>query len=113
MHRVGWRMIGYFPWLAIQIVKANIDVARRILAPGYRISPTLVRIQALPKSDVGVVTLANSITLTPGTISIRVRKGMILVHGIAREATEELEEGEMNRRVAALEGGDPPCTPQS
>lgn len=112
MYQIAWRFPVYFPWLLLQIFKANLDVARRILAPGYRISPTLVRIKALPTSDAGVATLANSITLTPGTISIRVRHGYILVHGLSRDATEELQEGEMNRRVAALEGGTT-CTPSS
>ena len=104
LFRIGVRLPGYVPWLIIQIILANLDVARRILSPGYRISPTLVRIKALAKTDAGVTTLANSITLTPGTISVRVRGGYILVHGISKEATAELEEGEMNRRVARLEG---------
>jgi multicomponent Na+:H+ antiporter subunit E len=109
---IGWRIAGYFPWLIVQIVKANLDVARRILAPGCPISPTLVRIKALQKSDVGVTAFANSITLTPGTITIRAVDGMVLVHGISKEATEDLQEGEMNRRVAALEGKTT-CTPSS
>lgn len=93
----------YWLWLLIEIVKANIDVTKRVL--GFSpISPTMVRIKTSQKSDLGLVIFANSITLTPGTISIDVEKnGYILVHSISLAGTKGLEGGEMDRRVAALE----------
>ena len=94
----------YWPWLGWQIVKANIDVARRILAPGLPISPTVVKVKASQKSEVGKVMYANSITLTPGTISMRLEGDEIEVHALTREAAEELLQGEMDRRVSAVEG---------
>ena len=94
----------YWPWLGWQIVKANIDVARRILAPGLPISPTVVKVKASQKSEVGKVMYANSITLTPGTISMRLEGDEIEVHALTREAAEELRQGEMDRRVSAVEG---------
>ena len=93
----------YWPWLLWEIVKANIDVTKRVLgfAP---ISPTMVRIKATQKTDLGLVIFANSITLTPGTISMDVEHdGHILVHAISKEGTVGLEGGEMDRRVTALE----------
>lgn len=97
--------IVYWPWLLWEIVKANIDVSRRVLFPSAGISPTMVRIKASQKTDLGLVTFANSITLTPGTISIDVEQdGHILVHSISREGAETLEGGEMDRRVTAMEG---------
>ncbi len=93
-----------WPWLGWQIVKANIDVARRILAPGLPISPTVVKVKASQKSEVGKVMYANSITLTPGTISMRLEGDEIEVHALTREAAEELQQGEMDRRVSAVEG---------
>ena len=94
----------YWPWLGWQIVKANIDVARRILAPGLPISPTVFRVKASQKSEVGKVMYANSITLTPGTVSMRLEGDEIEVHALSREAAEELRQGEMDRRVSAVEG---------
>lgn len=95
--------ILYWPWLLWEIAKANVDVTKRVLglAP---ISPTMVQIQATQKTDLGLVIFANSITLTPGTISIDVEEdGQILVHAIAQEGTVDLEGGEMDRRVTAME----------
>ena len=93
----------YWPWLLWEIVKANLDVTKRVLgfAP---ISPTMVRIKATQKTDLGLVTFANSITLTPGTISIDVEQdGYILVHALSHDGAKGVSDGEMDRRVTALE----------
>lgn len=96
--------VTYWPWLIWQIVLANIDVTRRVLSPGRAISPTLVRLKASQKSDVALVTYANSITLTPGTISVDVDPGEILVHALSRDGAEDLKRGEMDRRVTRMAG---------
>ena len=98
------RALTYWPWLMIEIIKANIDVARCVLAPGLPISPTLVRVTATQKSDLGLVIYANSITLTPGTISVDVEPGEILVHALTRAGADALETGEMDRRVTRMVG---------
>ena len=99
-----WNALVYWVWLAWQIVLANLDVARRVLSPSLPISPTMIRIKASQKSDLGQVIYANSITLTPGTISIDVEDGEILVHALTREAAQSLEDGEMDRRVTMMAG---------
>jgi multicomponent Na+:H+ antiporter subunit E len=97
------KVILYWPWLFWEIVKANIDVTKRVLGLA-EISPTMVRIKATQKTDLGLVIFANSITLTPGTISIDVEEdGHILVHAISRDGTEGLEGGDMDRRVTEME----------
>ena len=101
---LSWRVLGYWPWLFKEIAKSAWDVARIIVAPRLPISPTLVRVQPTQKSAVGVVTYANSITLTPGTISVEVARGEILVHALTRESAAGLLEGEMDRRVTRFEG---------
>jgi len=101
--RVGWRLLTYFPWLAWEIVKANWDVAWRILHPGLPISPTLFVVTSTQKSDVGRVTYANSITLTPGTVTVDLEGDKFTVHALTRGAAEALMEGEMDRRVTAVE----------
>jgi len=102
--RLSWRVLLYWPWLFKEIAKSAWDVTKIILDPRLPISPTLVRAPASQKSTVGVVTFANSITLTPGTISIDVGRGEILVHALTREGADALLEGEMDRRVTRFEG---------
>ncbi len=104
---LGWRIIAYWPWLFIEIVKANIDVIRRLLRANPDISPTLVRSQTMQRTDLGRVIYANSITLTPGTISIEAsEKGScIWVHAIERAGAEGFADDEMNRKVAWFEKG--------
>ena len=97
-----WGALIYWPWLFKEIILANIDVARRVLSPTLNISPTLVRLKASQRSDLGQVIYANSITLTPGTVSIDVANGEILVHAISLEGAEALIEGEMDRRVCQM-----------
>lgn len=101
---LSWRLILYWPWLFKEIAKSAWDVARIILSPRLPISPTLVRAKTSQKTTVGLVTYANSITLTPGTISVDVKKGEILVHALTRDGAAGLLEGEMDRRVTRFEG---------
>ena len=101
---LGLRGLTYWFWLAWEIVKANLDVARRIVDPRMPISPTLFKVKTSQKSELGQVAYANSITLTPGTVSLWVGFDEILVHAISREGAEALIEGEMDRRATRLEG---------
>lgn len=101
---LGWRIIFYWVWLGWEIAKANVDVARRIIDPKLPIDPVLVEIKTSQKSELGQVIYANSITLTPGTVSVRVRKDVILVHAVAESLADDLAGGEMDRRVTAVEG---------
>ena len=95
----------YAPWLAGQIVSASVDVARRIVDPRLPISPSIIHVEADQRSAVGRVSYANSITLTPGTISLDVADNQIEVHALTEQAAEQLTRGEMARRVCAMEDG--------
>jgi multicomponent Na+:H+ antiporter subunit E len=97
----SWR---YLPWLLTEIVKSNIDVAKIILDPALPMRPHIVRTQASQRTDVGKVIFANSITLTPGTITLAVRRGEMVVHALDDPFADGLETGEMNQRVCRLEG---------
>ncbi len=98
--------IRYLGWLTLEVIKSNLDVSRRILSPRLPISPTVVWVPASQKSEIGRVIFANSITLTPGTVSIDVQAGEIEVHALSKEGADALLEGEMNRRVRAIEWED-------
>ena len=80
------------------------DVAKRILSPRLPISPRVIRVKAGQQSDLARVIYANSITLTPGTVSLSLEGDEIEVHALTREAAEELESGKMDRRVTRTEG---------
>lgn len=95
----------YVPWLAKEVFLANVDVAKRTLTPGRpNVSPELFDVETSQRSDLGRVLYANSITLTPGTVSIRVYGHKITVHAIAEEVADGLRAGDMDRRVTRFEG---------
>ena len=98
------RFIRFLPWLLWQIVLANIDLALRTLHPKMPINPILINIKNNLKTDLGMVILANSITLTPGTVTIDVNKNEFLVHVISEKAAQSLISGEMQARVKKIEG---------
>jgi len=97
-------VLFYWFWLAREIIKSNIDVARRVLAPGLPISPNVFTVRATQQSDLGRVTYANSITLVPGTVAMDVDEDVITVHALTQEAAADLKRGEMNRRVCHVVG---------
>jgi len=105
---LGWRILPYWFWLMVEIVKANIAVAKLILDPKMPITPTIVRVPTSQHTELGQVIFANSITLTPGTVSVRVTGNEILVHAVAKDMADDLLGGEMDRRVTKMEGGPVP-----
>ncbi|MDP6515809.1 MAG: Na+/H+ antiporter subunit E [Alphaproteobacteria bacterium] len=101
---LGWRLPGYWLWLLAEIVKANIDVARRVVDPSLPIDPRLFEVPAHQKTDLGRVIYANSITLTPGTLSTDVSRDKIQVHALSGAGEDDLRTGTMDAKVCALEG---------
>lgn len=100
---LGFRVFFYLPWLFKEIVLSNLAVAKVILSPTLPIHPRILRVSASQKTQVGQVIYANSITLTPGTVTLDVRDGEFLVHALTTDSAEGLLGGEMDRRVAHLE----------
>ena len=99
-----WRAVFlYWPWLVWQIARSAWDVAKVIVHPRLPISPTLVRFKPSQRSVVGLVLHANSITLTPGTITIEAASGEFLVHGLTRSGAEGCVDSEMDQRLVRLE----------
>ena len=102
--QLGWRIVAYWVWLSKEIVKSAWDVSRIIVNPRLPISPTLVTFRPSQKTTVGLVIHANSITLTPGTITIDAGKDEFLVHALTRSGAEGVTTGDMDRRVSDCEG---------
>ena len=99
------RALAYWPWLLKEIVVANIDVAKAILRRSMAIAPTVFTVKGSQKSELGRVIYANSITLTPGTVTIALDGEELTVHALTPAGREGVESGEMDRRIAWLEGG--------
>jgi len=94
-----WRFLQYIPWLFYRIVLANLHVVYLIFRPG-EIRPRLVRFKTSLTGDLSRVTLGNSITLTPGTLTLDIDAGEFYVHVLSDKAAEDVVTGEMERRVA-------------
>ncbi|SMC80204.1 Na+/H+ antiporter subunit E [Papillibacter cinnamivorans] len=111
------KLIAYCVWLLIEIVKANIQVAMVVLNPKLPIDPCLVRFRMDFQNPLADFVLANSITLTPGTVTIDVRDGEYYIHCLTAAAADgvRLQENgkpcDMACRVAKLFGEEilPPC----
>lgn len=99
------RLMTYLPWLFYQIYLANIYVVKLALHPRMsdRIYPHIVKFRTKLKKDVSVFTFANSITLTPGTITVLVEGDYFYVHAIDIPVAESLP-GEMETRVGHIFG---------
>ncbi len=100
------RFARYIPWLMVQIIKANLHVTYLVFHPRMMelIDPQIVKFGSILESDLGLVTFANSITLTPGTITVCVTvDGDFKVHAIDKASGDPLP-GEMERRIARAFG---------
>ncbi len=96
-------LFTYVPWLLKEIVKSGLDVSWRVLHPALPISPAMVEFSPSQTTAVGLVIHANSITLTPGTITVVVDQGRFLVHALSAQAADGLAGSEMDQRCQALE----------
>ncbi|MDA8020696.1 MAG: Na+/H+ antiporter subunit E [Thermoanaerobaculia bacterium] len=105
-----FRTLGYVPWLAMQVVSASLVVLKHAWWPGAEISPKTARIDSTTLSDVGIVSYANSITLTPGTLSLEAESAedgvtaSILVHSLTAAGLDDLRSGAMDARIVRVEG---------
>ncbi|MEJ2309266.1 MAG: Na+/H+ antiporter subunit E [Gammaproteobacteria bacterium] len=100
--RPGPGVLRYFAWLMWQVVLSNIDVARRIWHPSLPIRPTWQRLDTSVSTPLEKTLYANSITLTPGTLTTDVREDHFMIHSLSPEGIEELRKGEMEKRIRRL-----------
>lgn len=104
--QLGGRFWLYLPWLMKEIFVANVAVAKVILHPKLPISPFTVIFHGSQKTDIGRFIYANSITLTPGTITTGVEGQDFEIHALTYADVDGREEDEMDRRVTWVEQGD-------
>ncbi len=87
--RYFWLIVLYMPFFTWQCLKANLDVAYRVLHPKMPIEPGIVRVKTKLKSKIGRTVLANSITMTPGTLSVDIKDEYLYIHWIKVYAQDE------------------------
>ncbi len=97
------KIFMYAPWLVWQIVLSNIQVLKILLKPKLDIDPSMVEFVPQVKTDIGITLLANSITLTPGTVTIFADRDHFFVHALGPEFAEGLSGGEMEKRILEIE----------
>lgn len=107
------RLMAYIPWVMWQVVKTNVDVAKLILSPSLPIQPKLVRIRVSQKTALGQAIHANTITLTPGTVTLDARGGTFLVYALTPDAISPDGAAELDARVTRLEGTPKHHVPRS
>ena len=90
----------YFVWLFKEIIKANVAVVRAVMSPNLEVSPSLIKVPAKNKRDIAKTMFANSITLTPGTVSVDLQEDHILVHALLSEMSNPDDFQEMADKSA-------------
>lgn len=103
-YRWWWRTAKYTPWLMWQVLLANIDVLKTVWRPKLDIQPQMITVKHELRTAYGIATYMNSITLTPGTVTVDIGKDELLVHALTKGAADDLLGGEMHRRVLEVEG---------
>lgn len=96
------RLPGYLLWLFKEILMSNLSTAKVILT--NQSDPEMFRTKFSQKTEAGVATYANSITLTPGTVTIDIEKDAFLVHALSSSFGDDVRSLEMNKKVSNLEG---------
>ena len=107
------RFIAYLPWLLSRIIMANVQVAYLILHPKMPIDPVLFLFRTRMRKGIAQVTLANSITLTPGTVTVNLENGNYIVHTLKPPLAQELAGAVMQNKIAKVymeEKEQPPAT---
>ena len=97
------KLATYVPWLAWQVLKSNWDVTKRVWSPNLQVQPSFLRVPCDLRTEFCRATYANSITLTPGTVTVDAGD-TFLIHALHQEAADSLATGDMERRVQGLEG---------
>ncbi len=99
---VSLRIIPYYIWLTKEIIVSSVIVVRMILSPKIKLNPVVERLPAEGMSDMEKVIYANSITLTPGTLTLEVADSWLEVHTIRSDLLDSLRQGEMANRIRMI-----------
>ena len=100
--RFTYRLFRFWLWLGREIVRSSLEVTRIVLSPKLPIEPTVVEFDTQCEHPVDRAILGNSITLTPGTLTLTIDEQHLTVHALTANGGRDIEGGEMDRRVSEL-----------
>jgi len=103
-HMAAIRLPLYWLWLGIQVLQSNLKVARLVLSRQPRLHQRFLHVHATQRSELGKAIFANSITLTPGTVTVLAEGDQFLVHALCAQPGDQAALEDMDRRVSAVEG---------
>ncbi|MEZ5939551.1 MAG: Na+/H+ antiporter subunit E [Hyphomonadaceae bacterium] len=106
-HRLP-QFVLYGVWLIGEIIVSNVRVLKAIINPRDGVSPAVVRLKTKCSSDLSRTTFANSITLTPGTVTVDVDNGVFVVHALSQDGADPAGFEEMERRSCYAADPNPP-----
>lgn len=92
----------YFPWLFLRVMKSGLHVCKLILMPSMPVAPKIVTHETKLKGDLSLAILGNSVTLTPGTLTLEVEPGKLVVHALDESSLQDLTSGTLDQKVDAL-----------
>jgi len=102
-HQFPWvRAVLYVPWLFLRIVQSSLHLTKLILSRTLPIKPKLISYRSHLHHQGAIVMLGNSVTLTPGTITVEVNGNHLMVHAIDDAAGEDLTSGHMEKKIAGV-----------
>lgn len=101
---ISLRLVRYLPWLIGQIVSSSIQVTKLIWGSSNKVSPTLAKISVKNVPAKTRALYANSITLTPGTLSIDLADDEVTVHALQKSSIDELKQGDMEKKITTIWG---------
>ena len=96
------KVVWYLPWLVVQVVKSGIHLSSLILSPSLPIAPKFFSYRSEMREESGIVLLANSITLTPGTITVEANEQELVVHAIDDESATDILNHRFEKKIAGM-----------
>lgn len=101
--QISRRIFAFWMWLLKEIVQSNIQVIKRIWLGPKSISPVVMQLKMSQQTDMGKTIYGNSVTLTPGTVTLDIEDDVMTVYALTYDSIQYLQGGEMDRRVKRLE----------
>lgn len=98
----NFRLLEYLLWLGKEILKSTFAVIKISWRRNLKIQPIIEPIKSIQESNAGIITYSNSITLTPGTVTLSTQNNILLVHALDVSFMEDLKGGEMDKRVKQI-----------
>lgn len=100
--RLWLRAPFYLPWLFYKIIQSSLHLSKLILHPALPIAPQLISVESKLRHRAAIVLLGNSITLTPGTITVEVDRNKLIVHAMDKILCDDIASKQIESKIADI-----------